>query len=129
MILIHMLSDHADIFATHMTVSESLAGPPSPAVLRSATRQSTRAHLFHTYSTLADLLSVRTPSGSPPTLATAGTSLQMSVPVELAEGFELGLVGRPNVLASARLDRDGPIDMQVLARGCLGLVASELGLN
>ncbi|KAE8231547.1 hypothetical protein CF326_g3433 [Tilletia indica] len=97
------------------------------AALQQLTRRSSRAHLFELHTLLCDILFL--PSSPavgviPP--ATIGTSTILSVPLDLPGGQTLGLVGRPNPLGSARLDRDGLQRAPELARRALSVISDVL---
>ncbi|KAK0540712.1 Endocytosis and vacuole integrity protein [Tilletia horrida] len=90
------------------------------ASLQRLTRRSSRAHLFELHALLCDIIflpSASTAGLIPP--ATIGTSTVLSVPLELPGGQVCGLIGRPNPLGSARLDREGLQRAPDLARRAL----------
>ncbi|KAE8208689.1 hypothetical protein CF335_g221 [Tilletia laevis] len=96
--------------------------------LQQLTCRSTRAHLFELHSLLCDILFLpSSPAVGPIPPATIGTSTILSVPLDLPGGQSLGLVGRPNPMGSARLDRGGLQRAPELARGALSVISNVLG--
>jgi len=118
-------TDAAPTDALNGVAKADLSDRQIGTILQQLTRRSSRAHLFELHALLCDILFLpSSPNVGDIPAATIGTSTILSVPRD--DGQVLGLVGRPNPLGSARLDRDGLQRAPELARRALSVISDVL---